>query len=94
MKKPFYSVLGTGNVILDLRVAFDCETKEYVKANSYFKIYGMVKDSLAQVDDDWSIDIRQYSTISPEIVKWVDDISERIAKTGSNRELFLKSRFE
>lgn len=93
-KKPFYSVLGTGNLIVDMKIAYDVKTKEYIKDKSTFKMYGIVKDSLSFKNDEWSCDIRTLTSSSTELENWLDKVSMEVAKTGSNREEFLKSRID
>jgi hypothetical protein len=93
-KKPFYSVLGTGNIIVDMKVAYDLKTKEYIKEKSTFNLYGVVKDSLAfDGKKGWVVDIRRLTTSSPEIDAWLDDMARKVASTGKDREELLKIRF-
>ena len=93
-KKPFYSVLGTGNIIVDMKVAFDLKTKEYIKEKSTFNLYGVVKDSLTYSEDKgWAVDIRRLTSSSSEIDAWLDSMAKRVASTGRNREELLKIRF-
>lgn len=92
-KKPFYSVLGTGNIVVDMRVVFDLKTLEYLPDESSFSIYGIVKNSLVLKDDEWGVEIRRISSVSDELVEWLNDVAAEIASMGYDKEAFLKSRF-
>ena len=93
-KKPFYSVLGTGNLLVDMKVAYDLKTKEYIKDKSIFKMFGIVKDSLTFSEKDgWSVEIRRLTSSRDKLDSWLDSVAEKIAKMGSDRGLLLKSRF-
>ena len=90
-KKPFYSLLGTGNVIVEMRVSFDLHTHEYL--DSTYKLYGIVKDSLvSDKDGNWSVELRRYTSSSPDLEMWLMELAKKTAKFGSDREAFLKSR--
>jgi len=91
-KKPFYSLLGEGNVIVDMRVSYDLKSKRYLPDTSYFKLYGIVKDSLVQDGDDWFVELRRYSSSSPELDNWLQNVASRVARFGIDREKFLMSR--
>lgn len=92
-KKPFYSVLGEGNLIVDARIAYDLKTNSYIKSKSVFNMYGIVKDTLTLNDGIWSVELRRLSSSSKELEDWVTSVSEKIAVIGNDREQFLKSRF-
>ena len=93
-KKPFYSVLGTGNVIIEMRVAFDMKKKEYIKNKSSYSIFVIDKDSLAcSKEGIWTVNIRRMTSNVPELESWVDSVARKVAMYGSDREQFLKSRF-
>lgn len=94
-KKPFYSVLGTGNIILDIKVAYDFRTGEYLKEKSTFKKYGVVKDSLKYDEKEgWSVQLKLLTSGNNMLSAWLDKIAEEISKMGNDREKFLKSRFK
>ena len=93
-KKPFYSVLGNGNILLDMKVAFDLKTKEYIKEKSSFKLYGVVKDSLSfDKEKGWSVKTKLLTSSSSQLDDWLEFVAKKVAETGDNREMFLKSRF-
>lgn len=93
-KKPFYSVLGTGNLIIDMRVCYDLHTREYIKDKSSFKMFGVVKDSLSlDTKEGWSVELRQLNSSNTELEKWLDNLASEVAKYGDDREAFIKSRF-
>lgn len=92
-KKPFYSVMGTGNLIMDIRVAFNLESGEYLKDKSVFKLYGVVKDSLVYRKDVWSVELRRLTSSSSELDNWLESVARSVASTGLDREMFLKTRF-
>lgn len=92
-KKPFYSLLGTGNVILDMRAVFDIKTREYIPSKSSFNLYGVVKDSLFQDEnDDWYVELRRYSSRTPELDGWLHRLAKKSTRFGYDREKFLMSR--
>lgn len=92
-KKPFYSVLGTGNLIADLKVAYHTKSKEFIKDKSDVKLYGIVRDSLVYKEKEgWSVDIRKLTSSSPELDSWFEQTLMTIIDV--NRENFLKLRFE
>lgn len=91
-KKPFYSVLGKGNLILDMRVSYNLKTLEFIKDKSYFNMFYVVKDSLCQKNDDWYVDIRRLSSSNDELISWLDNLGKKLALMGDDRKDFLKSR--
>lgn len=98
-KKPIYSVLGKGNVILDMRVAYDLNKLSYIKEKSYFNIYGVVKDSLICEKEDgihekWYVDIRKLTSSNSDIDEWLDKLGKKIALMGCDKKDFLKSRMK
>lgn len=95
-KKPFYSMLGNGNLIVNMNVAFDLSTGEFIKDKTYYQAYTIVKDSLRfnKGKDAWSVNTRMLRSSSPELDSWFEKLSEDIAKTGFDREKFLKSRIK
>ena len=93
-KKPFYSVLGTGNVIIDMRVAFQFNTYDYIEESSRFKLYGVVKDTLVQdKNNEWSVELRRFTARNKELDDWLRTLAVKVATMGWDREEFLKSRF-
>lgn len=92
-KKPFYSMLGTGNVIVDMRVAYEFKTCRYLEESSHFKLFGIVKDTLIQDENnEWSVELRQFTARNSEIDEWLKGLAIKIASMGSDREKFLLSR--
>ena len=96
-KKPFYSILGTGDIVADLKVAYDLKTKLYIPAKSDLKLYGFVKNSLVYDSDSksdlWTVQLRRFTTSSEKLDEWLSSIANTIAQMGNDREAFLKSRF-
>jgi len=93
-KKPMYSVIGTGNVILDIRVAYDLKTFSIISDKSYFNVYGVVKDSLSCENDEWYIDIRKLTSTNDDIEKWLNALGKKLALMGCDKKDFLKSRMK
>jgi hypothetical protein len=94
-KKPFYSVIGTGNVIIKARIAMSMGANpEYLPEKSTYSIYGISKDSLRHVNGShWEANMRRITTMSPALTEWFHTIGKQFVATGGDREQFLKSRF-
>lgn len=93
-KKPFYSVLGTGNAIIEARVAYEREGGTLVEKSSHYSLYIPVKGSMEIMGNNaYSVVANRLSNITPEIDSWALNLMKDIAKTQQNRAEFLKARF-
>ena len=95
-KKPFYSVIGTGNIIVSAKVAMSLgDTPIYIPEKSIYSLYYLNKDSLkSQGNGRWVADMKRISQTNDSIMEIVHNMGKEFVKCGGDRELFLKSRFE
>lgn len=94
-KKPFYSLLGTGNLIVEMRVSFSLKNYEYIPEKSRCTLYGVVKDSLTYTKEaGWTVALRKFTTINDKVQSWLDELGNKVASYGFDRSEFLKSRIE
>lgn len=94
-KKPFYSVIGTGNIILDAKISMSLGTPSvYIPEKSLYSLYYLDKDSLKRTGErSWEVQCKRLSSMNITIEGWLQTIGERFVKYEGNRESFLKSRF-
>ena len=93
-KKPFYSVLGTGNAIIEARIAYERNNGELAEKNSHYSLYIPVKGSMEILGNNtYSVTANRLSNITPEINEWALGLMKEIAKTQQNRAEFLRARF-
>lgn len=93
-KKPFYSLLGTGNLIVEMRICFDLKDRSYIPDKSKFVLYGVVKDSLSfDSVKGWTIKLKRITSVNDTVQEWLNSMGTQIASCGTYRDLFLKSRF-
>jgi hypothetical protein len=93
-KKPFYSQLGNGNLIVSMNIAFDLQTYELVEEKSHYQAYTVVRDSLRFTKEGWSVNARMLRSSSLVLDDWFKGLAKEIAKTGFDRESFLKLRMK
>lgn len=92
-KKPFYSVLGSGNIIIDMRVAFDISTGQYSKERSRFKLYIPDINSLTYSEKEgYSVTLKRLTSSSSQLEEFLDSLGSKIAETAYDREKFLINR--
>ena len=94
-KKPFYSVIGTGNVIVSAKIAMTLgENPEYLPENSAYALYYIDKSSLVNKGSGvWEANLKRVPATSDKIEQWFHEIGKKFAECGNDREVFLKSRF-
>ena len=93
-KKPFYSLLGTGNLIVEMRVCFSLKDNSYIPEKSSYILYGVVKDSLVYSEKTgWTVKLKRLTSVNEKVQEWLNTMGIRIASYGADRGLFLKSRF-
>lgn len=94
-KKPFYSVIGTGNIIVSAKIAMTLgENKEYIPSKSIYGLYYLDKNSLKCVGNgEWTAVLKKISATNEQIEAWIQRLGEQFVQCGNDRELFLKSRF-
>lgn len=94
-KKPFYSVIGTGNIIISAKVSMTLgEKKEYIPGKSTYGLYFLDKNSLKSIGNgEWSANLKRVATTNEQIEAWLQKLGWQFVLCGNDRELFLKSRF-
>lgn len=93
-KKPFYSVLGSGNAILEARVSFNREDGSLNEGGTHYSLYIPVKGSLEEESDNtFTVTANRITNIVPEIDEWVQGLLNDIVKFQQDRKLFLQYRF-
>lgn len=93
-KKPFYSLLGTGNLIVEMRVCYDLKTKAYIPEKSNYILYGVVKDTLSYTEEKgWIVQLKRITSVNDQVQEWLNTMGARIAACGADRKMFLKTRF-
>lgn len=93
-KKPFYSVLGSGNAILEARVSFNREDGSLNESGTHYSLYIPVKGSLEEESDNtFTVNANRITNTVPEIDEWVQGLLNDIVKFQQDRKLFLQYRF-
>ena len=94
-KKPFYSLIGTGSIIVSAKIAMTLgENKEYIPDKSVYGMYYLDKNSLKSLGNgEWTAVLKKVSVTNDQIEAWLQKLGERFVKCGNDRSLFLKSRF-
>lgn len=94
-KKPFYSVIGTGNIIVSAKISMSLDKPSiYIPEKSMFNLYYLDKDSIVQKSNtEWEAKLRRLSATNESLEKWFKSLGEKFVESGNDRELFLKSRF-
>lgn len=93
-KKPFYSLLGTGNVILSAKIAMSFDNK-YLPEKSSYHLYILNRESLVQTGSGrWEASTKLLTVGNAQIEKWLHDVAMRFTECGTDREVFLQSRIK
>lgn len=94
-KKPFYSVIGTGNIVVSAKIAMTMgEKKVYIPEKSVYGLYFLDKNSLKPLGNgEWEANLKKVSSTNERLEAWFHQLGEQFVQCGHNRELFLKSRF-
>lgn len=93
-KKPFYSLLTNGNIILDLKVVYD-DDFNYIKEKTVYTLYIIDPSSIKRGPEKCTVDLIQLLKIDnrEKVDAWIDTIANSLVSLNCDRELFLKNRF-
>lgn len=94
-KKPFYSVIGTGNIVILAKISMTLNgEKEYIPEKSVYGLYFLDKNSLKPLGNGrWEANLKKVSIVNEQIEAWMQNLGYQFVKCGNDRGLFLKSRF-
>lgn len=92
-KKPFYSILSSGVLILDAKIGINYDALQYVKDKSTYKMYTPIPNSIIRANgNEYVLGLRRLTSMSDALENWLDQIGQQVAKHGCNRYEFLKER--
>lgn len=94
-KKPFYSVIGTGNIVVLAKISMTLgDNKVYIPEKSTYGLYFLDKNSLKCTGSgEWEANLKKVSATNEQIEAWLQNLGESFVKCGNDRGLFLRSRF-
>ena len=93
-KKPIYSLIGTGNVIVQAKISMSMQDNSYIPEKSSYTLYFLDKNSLVPKGvGEWSANLKRLTTMNDTLQSWLHKLGEAFVKNGNDRGLFLRSRF-
>lgn len=94
-KKPFYSVIGTGNIVVSAKIAMTLgENKTYIPEKSVYGLYFLDKNSLKPLGSgEWEANLKKVSATNEQLEAWFHELGRKFVECGNDRGVFLRSRF-